>query len=279
MSRTAKIQIEKQNGELEAFDERKLRHSLRRAGARGGEIDQVVGEVHATLHDGIATHELYRAAFRALRRLRRPAAARYSLKRAIQELGPSGFPFEHLVAGLLRAAEQRPTTTSQHLRGSYVRHEIDVVVGKGANRDLYECKFRGRSEGKVDVKIAMYVYGRATDLRGVRGGYHRFGIVTNGRFTGDAIAFGEGMGLTLLGWDHPRDDGLQVRIDRHGLHPITALPSLPRAAQRILLDRGLVLCRELRVTQGALGSLGMRATTRSRVEAECAALCDGDEDA
>ena len=64
------------------------------------------------------------------------------------------------------------------------------ITGKGRSRDLYECKFRVQSDGKVDVKIAMYVYGRATDLRGLRGGYGRFGIVTNGRFTADAIAFG-----------------------------------------------------------------------------------------
>ena len=246
MPRAAAPRIVKSNGESEVFRARKLRSSLQSAGASPGQIKEVVARVREKLVDGMTTKQLYRIAFQTLRRVtaqHEPVAARYSLKRAIMELGPSGYPFERFVAALFEA-EGLPATCSVTLDGRYVSHEVDVVAGRGRKRQLCECKLRTHSEGKVDVKVAMYIYARAEDLRGIPRGYDKFWIVTNGRFTSDAIDFGEGMGLVLVGWNHPKGNGLEQRVERSGVHPITALSRLSKAEKAKLLNKGIVLCRQ-----------------------------------
>lgn len=247
MASSPSPRILKSNGESEPFSPGKLRSSLQRAGASREQIAEVVRTVRARLRDGMSTKQLYRIAFQTLRRITtrdEPVAARYSLKRAIMALGPSGYPFERFV-GALFEKEGLPTQCSVLLQGRYVSHEVDVVAGRGKRRQLCECKFRANSDGKVDVKIAMYVYARATDLRGIPRGYDKFWLVTNGRFTSDAISYGEGMGLVLVGWNHPQNDGLAQRIERSGIHPVTALSALSNADKATLLRKGIVLCSQL----------------------------------
>ncbi|MEM7200598.1 MAG: ATP cone domain-containing protein [Planctomycetota bacterium] len=276
MSRRAP-RIVKSNGEIEGFKESKLRASLRRAGANGAEERQIVAAVRLSLRDGMTTGELYRIAHRMLRRARRPAAARYSLQKALQELGPGGYPFEQFVGELWRAEGWR-VRVGARLRGHLVSHEVDVVAtrprGPKRGRELAECKFRNRADGKVDVTVAMYIYGRACDLEQTRESWSSFWLVTNGRFTSDALAYGEGMGLQLLAWDHPAGDSLRERVDRARLHPITALTHLRVRDKRALLNRGIVLCRQLRRRPRLLDELDLPDRRRRQIANEAAALTE-----
>lgn len=49
------------------------------------------------------TQEIYRHAFSLLRQHQTPAAARYSLRRALFGLGPTGFPFEVFLGRLFES--------------------------------------------------------------------------------------------------------------------------------------------------------------------------------
>lgn len=266
----ARHRLRKTTGEHESYRERKLRASLRRSGADSAQIDGIVEEIERRLRDGISTAEVYRIAHRMLRRERRELAARYSLKRAIQRLGPDGFPFEEFVAELLRHEGWR-AKTGVILKGRFVSHEIDVDAAREGRRHLAECKFKTQSEGKVDVKVALYVHSRAEDLSSV--GYERFWIVTNGRFTKDARIYGEGVGLGLLSWDHPKGESLRERIDGSGLHPITALTTLGPDARRGLLRQGVVLCRTLLQKPRLIASLRLGEAAEGRLRSELDGLC------
>jgi len=70
-------------------------------------------------------------------------------------------------------------------------------------------------------------------------------IVTNTRFTKDAIKFGTDYGLAMLSWDYPKDGGLRDWIEIDGLHPITSLSTLTKKEKRVLLDEGIVRCKQL----------------------------------
>jgi hypothetical protein len=242
----------KTSGELETFQERKLRGSLARSGANRREVEHAVDAVRKRLHDGITSNEVFRTAHRALQKDRRTAAARYSLQRAIQELGPSGFPFERFVASLWEH-EGYDVRLGVRLQGRLVRHEVDIDAERGRTRLLCECKFRALNDGKVDIKIAMYVYARARDL--LPTGFRQFWLVTNGRFTKDALVYGSGVGLRLLSWDHPKGDSLRERIDRSGLHPLTVLTSLHKDECQRLLRKGHVLCTDLQRHPAAVQEL------------------------
>ncbi|MCA8963264.1 MAG: restriction endonuclease [Planctomycetes bacterium] len=265
----------KTTGELQPFREDKLRRSLARSGASRQQIDDVVEAVLARLRDGMATTEIYRIAHRLLRHERRDTAARYSLQRAIQRLGPDGFPFEEFLAELWRH-EGFSTRTGVLMQGRFVRHEVDLVGTRGNEKRLGECKFKAQSDGKVDVKVALYVHARAADLKAT--GFRRFWLITNGRFTKDALAYGEGSGLMMLSWDHPKGDGLRDRVDRAGLHPVTALSSLHKQEQVNLLRKGVVLCQTLRARPGLVGELGLTPGRTEQLWREIEGLCEGSAD-
>ncbi len=73
----------------------------------------------------------------------------------------------------------------------------------------------------------------------------RVGVVTNTRFTQDAVTYGNCVGLNLLSWDYPKENGLKDRIDRLGLYPITVSYLLTNREKQFLLSRDVVLCRQL----------------------------------
>jgi hypothetical protein len=48
-----------------------------------------------------------------------------------------------------------------------------------------------------------------------------------------------------MSWDYPASGSLKYFTDKSGLHPLTSLHSLKKSEQKSLLDKGLVLCRDL----------------------------------
>src|SRR3546814_15164695 len=117
------------------------------------------------VYDGISNRDLYKLAFRLLKREADSFAARYSLKRALNDLGPAGYYFEQWVARLFNHADYQ-TLTSQHLAGNSVTHEVDVVAQKDDELLLVECKFRNTGEAKITVTTPMYFLSRVNDFEG-----------------------------------------------------------------------------------------------------------------
>lgn len=245
------MQIRKSSGELVPFDIEKLTNALRRSGASENEISKVVGEVQSSLFEGITTKKIYQIAYDILRKTSHRTAGRYRLKKAISQLGPSGYPFEHFVARLLEF-EGYETQTGQILDGRCVHHEVDVVAQKEGKVLMAECKFHQSDSAKSDVKVALYVNSRFMDIKqkwvsetGNNEADFKPLLITNTRFTEDALQYGRCIGLKLVSWDYPSGDCLKDWIDRSGFHPLTSLKSLTQKEKQKLLDKGVVLCREI----------------------------------
>ena len=98
-------------------------------------------------------------------------------------------------------------------------------------------------------------------------------MVTNTRFTEDAIQYGKCCGLYLLSWDYPKDDGLKDRIDRLGLYPITVSTLLTNREKQFLLGREVVLCRELIGDAFYLDHLGVSQTRKEKILNEINQIC------
>ena len=84
--------IIKGDGTKEDFQIEKLIGSLIHSGAEQAIAEKVAHSVTSTLRDGMTTTEIYKQAFRELKKLEKTSAAKYSMRRAILELGPTGFP-------------------------------------------------------------------------------------------------------------------------------------------------------------------------------------------
>lgn len=244
------IKITKADGTVEFFKIEKLRRSLRRSGARPAEVNHVIAELTPTLYDGIRTQEIYRNAFRLLHNSDMPVAARYSLRRALFNLGPTGFPFEKFLARLF-ATDGYQTKTGSTLQGKCAEHEIDVAAYKDDHSFIGEAKFHARPGIKSDLQVAMYSYARLMDLREQKicqediCGIKEFWLITNTKFTSSATRYGNCVGLKLLSWNFPKRNNLHDRIQRAAIYPITVLQSLSSKQAQTLIERDVILCSDI----------------------------------
>lgn len=272
------VQIVKADGTQEFFKVEKLRRSLRRAGAQPGEINEIIAEVNKTLYDGIKTQEIYRHAFALLRHSQPPVAARYSLRRALFNLGPTGFPFE-VFLGRLFATEGYKTRTGIMLSGKCAEHEIDIAAYKEDHSFIGEAKFHARPGIKSDLQVAMYSYARLLDLKDSKicnediCGIKEFWLITNTKFTSTAQNYGNCVGLNLLSWDYPRNNNLHDRIQRAGVYPITVLQSISSSQKETLIARNIILCRDIVENQHLLRHLHLSKRKHEALVAEVKEIC------
>ncbi|HEY0908033.1 MAG TPA: restriction endonuclease [Candidatus Paceibacterota bacterium] len=277
------ILVVKSTGEQEVFDPSKLIGSLRRAGATAGQAHEIASHIEKELFDGMTTNDIYRHAFDLLRSMPKAAATaaavKYSMKRAVSELGPKGFPFEKFVAEIFKAKGYE-AVTDQMVEGHCVEHEIDVVAWKGNQLAMVEAKFHNEPGLKSDIKVALYIKARFDDLKGrsfIYGGKKRkltkCFLITNTKFTDHAIRYAECQDLALIGWNYPRKGNLEDLIEESGLHPLTALPSLSEMDKQKLLDSGLVLCRHLNVSEEELVGMGVPRDRIPAIMADIKSVC------
>lgn len=252
MSQSEKgILVLKANGNREPFKAEKLRHSLVVAGATDDEARQVSDHIESELEEGMTTGMIYDHALVLLRRMKKPVAARYSLKRAIAELGPSGFPFEKFVAELFRA-RGFTVETNQFVKGRCAEHEIDIVMWNDEKLLMAEAKFHNELGIKSDMKVALYIKARFDDIKGQPQFYGRKRLleegmlITNTKFTEKAVQYSQCAGIKLMGWNYPKDKNLHSLVEDIGLHPLTCLESLSLNEKKNLLEKGVVLCRDVR---------------------------------
>lgn len=266
--------VAKADGTTEPFDPLKLRVSLHKAGADEESTVHIVEEIQKSLYDGISTEKIYHHAFALLREHRRTAAAHYSLKRALLEFGPTGFPFETFMGALFRAEGYSDVRTGQIVQGGCVEHEVDVVMNKGDVSYFVEAKFHNTAALKSDLKVALYVKARIDDLKAAMPKQQIAGmIVTNTKFTGMAVQYASCQGLELLGWDYPHKNNLHTRIEAHKLYPITALTTLTKHEKIALLGQKHVLCRDLQGHPDILEAAGVAEKRVEGVLHEAASLC------
>jgi len=138
----SKVIIKKSSGDKAPFSLAKLRTSLRRSGASNVDVQQIIDVVLDEPYQGISTSQIYNRAYGFLKKKEPFFASKYKLKKAIYELGSTGFPFERFIAQVLHYSGYE-TTVGATLQGSCASHEVDVVATLAANTLLVECKFHG----------------------------------------------------------------------------------------------------------------------------------------
>jgi hypothetical protein len=274
------IEIVKYSGKKVKFSLHKLRKSLKRTGAVEETINKILDKVRDELYQGISTKEIYNRAFALLKKEKSYLASRYKLKKAIYELGPTGFPFEHFISAVLKNSGYR-TEVGEILQGNCVSHQVDVIAHKNNETSVIECKFHNEQGYNCNVKVPLYINSRYQDIKThwdknsknnttLTPGW----VVTNTRFTEDARQFGKCIGLYLLSWDYPKNEGLKDRIDRLGLYPITVSTLLTNREKQLLLSREVVLCRELIGDAFFLDHLGISDSRKKRILYEIEQLCN-----
>ena len=248
----ADVLVEKENGELEVFNAEKLRQSLLRSNTSIISADSIVKKIEEKLTPEISTHEIYREAFELLKRTEKASALRYSIRRSLIGLGPSGFPFEKFMKKVFEKKGYQ-AETGVTLDGKCVEHEIDVVALSPKNElFLTEVKFHNELYLKSDTKVTLYIKARFDDLKDLE--FNLFGqklkpsrmlLVTNTKFTDNAVKYAECAGLDLISWDYPQKGNLHSLAYETDTYPITILESLSHTEKIHLISEGIITCDDL----------------------------------
>jgi hypothetical protein len=276
-------EIVKTDGSIERWDPEKLLRSLRRAGASDAAAQRITHTIQATVGSGEESTIIYRRAFLMLRREGRATAARYSLRRALFEFGPSGHPFEDFVTELFKS-EGWNVQSRQTLRGKCVTHEVDVYAERNGEHMAAELKYHNDPGYKTDAKTALYVKARMDDIWAAEGngagsqkldhGY----LITNTKFTSQAIQYAQCSNITLIGWNYPHYGNLYDRIVASGLYPITVLTTLRKSEKRLLIDKNISTTELLRHNRSLLREAGVAPERIGRIIAEVEMLRDTSKD-
>jgi hypothetical protein len=272
------LDIIKSSGLITKFSENKLKNSLLKSGADTSTIQHILETVKDELYPGISTREIYNRAFSMLKKKKPVYASKYKLKKAIYELGPTGYPFENFIGALLLYSGYK-INLRKIVQGKCVDHEVDIVAIKNGKKVFAECKFHSDEGRYCDVKIPLYVSSRYQDiLKNLKGDSHKqempneCWVVTNTRFTKDALAFGKCANLHLLSWDYPHTNSLKELIDRLSLYPITVSTLLTNREKQFLLSREVVLIRQLLNDTFYLDHLGVSEIRKNKIVKEIKSL-------
>lgn len=272
------MRVKKYSGELVEYKPVNLRNSLAKSGANDNEVQSVFEKVEYQLFDGISTRKLYEIAYDELRKVRNSFAARYSLKKALRDLGPEGFYFEQWIAKIYQE-DGYEVITGQTIQGHAVTHEIDVIALQNKKMLAIECKFRNDIDAKISVTTPMYFMSRLIDLQGIN--YSFFNkevsitegwLVTNANFTSDSIKFSKYHKMNLLSWDYPNGNNLKSRVDTMAQYPITCLTSLSNDEKSKLLKGHFILVKDIVRHPNCLQQLAIDKITIEKIIEEAEEL-------
>jgi hypothetical protein len=168
------------------------------------------------------------------------------------------------------------TTVGEIIHGKCVSHEIDVLAKKDDKYIAIECKFHSDDNYICNIKVPLYIHSRYRDLKK---NWNRstplkeVWIVTNTRFSADAIDYAQCNDIKLLSWNYPKDNGLKVRLSKHGFYPITVLTLLTKHEKQELLKQSVILCSELLQNHYVLNKIGVHEKRKKKILLEIKELC------
>lgn len=274
------MKIIKHSGNIVEYEPLKLKQSLLKSGASPQLVETILNTIESQIYEGISTKKIYKMAFSLLKKASSSHAARYNLKEAIRLLGPAGFFFEKYIARLF-SYENYETKTNLILQGKCVSHEIDILVKKDNIISMIECKFHVGKDANSDVKVPLYILSRFNDLKekahlvfNKKNSISNCWIVTNNRFTSDAIVFSNCSKLKLLSWNYPKNNNLKTKNDTNFLYPVTCLTTLTHAEKDRLLMLDVILANELVNNSKALEKIGLSSNRIKNVMKEASELCE-----
>lgn len=262
------LNVLKSTGELQPFSEEKLRFSMQRAGVPQELVESAVSHVNSKLYDQIPTHEIYSHVSEFLGKSSHPfSKAKYGIRQAIMDLGPTGYPFEDYICEILKMDGYK-TAVRQILQGECVSHEIDIVAEKNNIKSMIECKFHNSLGTRSQVHVSLYTKARFDDIK-EKHNLEDAWIITNTKITPDALNYAICSNMKVIAWDYPEKNSLGDLIEKYKLHPITALSTISQNQMQELTQNHVVLARDICKNPSSLDILGLPPDKQNSIVTEC----------
>lgn len=241
--------IIKEDGEQEVFSEEKIKKSLLRAGTEQKVANYIIGVIKEHLEKVSESKDIYRLVLKQLKKKQPNAAIKYTLKKALMNMGPAGYVFEKYIAKILGEYGYR-TQVGQIVKGSCVDHEIDVIAHRDSNHYMIECKYHNNKGAKSAIQTALYVYARFLDLKKAnidnREDYNfkEVWLATNTKCTSTAIKYASCVKMGIIAWRYPKDKSLEYYIEKKKLYPISILPGLKKNQRDKLFENNILTVKD-----------------------------------
>ena len=239
----------KDDGTQEPFDEDKIKTSILNAGGSTDTAGSTADSVKKSFKNYMQSKEIYRHALKHLKGRQPAVAIKYTLKKAIMDLGPTGYVFEKYFAKVLRLYGYK-TDVSTIVRGHCVEHEVDIIAEKDSLHYMLECKYHNDVDISSDVKIALYVNSRFEDIKKASAAglnnydFKQGWLVTNTKVTSEAIKYAGCVNMRIVAWHYPRTENLENFIENKKLYPVSILQGLSNYKKNILFENNTITVQD-----------------------------------
>ena len=159
-----------------------------------------------------------------------------------------------------------------------------MLAEKDTNSYAIECKFHSKSEFVSNVKTPLYINSRFIDIQKKwndnptnKSHLKQGWLVTNTRFSDDAISYANCIGLKLLSWDYPKNHGLGANIDVCCLYPITVLTTITKKEKEEIIENDVILIKELFENPSILQKIKISSNRISSIMSELRGLIDDEK--
>ena len=238
--------VVKNNGETEPFLINKVYNSALRAGASFSLAKEISLEVEKEVYPGIKTFEIFKKVKEKLKNKDPQLSIKFNLKEGMKKLGPEGFLFEEFIKKVL--SNYLKVKDGRIISGRASKYELDFLAEDDKKIYAGECKYRNKSKCVIDINVCLKSFAILEDIKEnliFQNKEPASFIVTNSKFTIEAVKYSNYKGISLLGWRYPEKRGLEKLIEEKKLYPATILPSLRGQLISIFEREGIILAKEV----------------------------------
>jgi hypothetical protein len=245
----AELWVTKANGTRERFQREKVINTCLRMKADVKLAETIADKIMSRSHDGIPTRKILQKIHRYMRKPHPATRIQTDLRRAISMLKP--MPDFELYVQMLLEEIGYEVSPNRLIRGECVTHEIDAVARKDDITYLVEVKHHVNPHTYTGLDVPRIAWATLDDLaKGFELGRNMVGfdralIVCNTKFSAHAFRYSMCKGINLIGWKAPTGGGLEVMVEGAGFHPLTMLKGVDRVILRSLMEKGILLLRQL----------------------------------
>jgi len=241
--------VKKADGSMQVFDREKIVRTCLRMGADRRAAYEIAERIERRLYPGISTERILQMIFQFMRRDKPSVSNLFDLGKGLS-LMSSKPEFEVFVQALL-ARNGFEVSPNRLLVGRCVEHEVDAIAKKDGITFFVEAKHHSMYHtltGLDESRIARAVLEDV--MEGVAIGksdlkIDRAMIVTNTRYSEQAVRYGNCRNILQIGWSSPTDKGLQSMVAGTKLLPLSCLRGLGLNARIKLALSGIVLFEQI----------------------------------
>jgi len=218
-------------------------------GATKKMAEKIAERVENKIYEGISTKKIMSMIFSYMKKHKPEIKHTIDLRKAVTMMRPKP-DFELFVAQVLRAQGYK-VKSNQYMKGKCVEYEIDAVAVNGKEHLFVEVKHHYKPHTYTGLDVFLETRSKLEDLIEGNGKgknklkFNKALVVSNTKVSDHGRNYAKCRGIKYLGWNAPKDHGLERIIEDKKLHPTTFMKDLGPEELNMLGDAGIVTIKQI----------------------------------